>query len=68
MPKGFRGWCHLCNTGFKTIEDLQEHNRKMINQHRQLAVDGLVNIKASAPADNKQSMAAIPTYSVKKEK
>ena len=25
IPEPFRAWCHECNIGFMTIEDLEQH-------------------------------------------
>lgn len=31
IPAPFRAWCHICKTGFMTINDLTEHTKE---QHR----------------------------------
>ena len=27
IPPPFRAWCHVCNTGFMSIDELQSHNK-----------------------------------------
>jgi hypothetical protein len=34
IPEPYRAWCHPCNQGFMSIEELQAHDREKINAHR----------------------------------
>lgn len=27
LPRGIKAWCHICNTGFKSIDDMNNHIR-----------------------------------------
>ena len=36
IPKGFVAWCHLCNQGFKTIDEITKHDREKVNDHKRI--------------------------------
>jgi hypothetical protein len=29
IPPPFRAWCHICDSGLMSIDDLPEHNREV---------------------------------------
>lgn len=32
----YRAWCNLCGMGFCSIDELQEHNKKELQKHREI--------------------------------
>ena len=30
----WRVWCHICNIGFSSIEESQQHDKESLNKHR----------------------------------
>jgi hypothetical protein len=36
IPEPFRAWCHYCNRGFLTQEELDKHNADNLNNHRRI--------------------------------
>lgn len=40
IPAPFVAWCHQCECGFMSIDEIAEHHRKNLNEHRKKAQDG----------------------------
>lgn len=40
IPSPYRAWCHLCERGFMSLDDLVTHDRENLNEHRKKAQDG----------------------------
>jgi hypothetical protein len=36
IPAPFRAWCHRCDRGFMSLEELTDHDRDALNEHRRL--------------------------------
>jgi len=36
IPPGFRAWCNLCNVGFNSLEESQEHDKKELKKHQDI--------------------------------
>ena len=36
ISPGFRAWCNLCNVGFNSLEESQEHNKKELKKHQDI--------------------------------
>lgn len=33
----WRVWCHICNIGFSSIEESQQHDKESLNKHRNIS-------------------------------
>jgi hypothetical protein len=33
IPEPYRAWCHVCERGFMSLEELTQHDRENINIH-----------------------------------
>ena len=36
IPEPYRAWCHLCDKGFMSIDEIQDHNRDSVNEHQRI--------------------------------
>lgn len=36
LDEGIRAFCHLCNLPFKTLEELQKHNKDELIKHQKI--------------------------------
>jgi hypothetical protein len=36
LPEGYAAWCRLCNVGFTTLGESQQHDRDNLNKHREI--------------------------------
>ena len=34
IPEQYRAWCNLCDKGFKSIDELQKHDRDNLYKHQ----------------------------------
>jgi hypothetical protein len=39
IPAPYRAWCHLCEKGFMTIDDIVKHDRENRPRHQQINID-----------------------------
>lgn len=46
IPTPFRAWCHLCNAGFMSLDDLMKHEKESLNIHQKLNQKALEELNA----------------------
>jgi len=48
IPKPYKAWCHLCNKGFMTIDDITKHDLENRPKHQQLNIDREEAVRAAS--------------------
>ena len=50
IPEGYVAWCHLCEEGFKTLDESARHDKEAINKHQRI---NAMKREKNEPTDNK---------------